>query len=280
MKYTVILFAACSFLMACGPQAAPEQSNLMGAASSNDAAAPGSTASSFEAKDVDQIPDFALDRAFTYLLMWKAGKDDIRPMLSTLIPHGAGMAYHLSNEKVLYDTVWQITFQATADLSVAKGLFVHTEHEFPYFFNGHQIKEVEVLVLDQNGNAAGEQGGIPGQPKTRKPARCRLAQGQDADPTMPPLEDVTIYINGGKVEGERFIVGYAHMATKSKDLMFTHDVPNGRVAFEAKSDSKGHAFLFFDHVVTDFGDKAPVEAYFTDGDGNPLNTARHSVDQP
>ncbi|MBK9177583.1 MAG: hypothetical protein IPM46_14875 [Flavobacteriales bacterium] len=234
---------------------------------------------SFEAKDVDRIPDFALDRAFTYLLMWKAGKDDIRPMLSTLIPHAAGMAYHLSNEKVVNDTVWQITFQAMADLSLGKGVFVHTEHEFPYVFNGNQITEVEVLVLDQNGNAAGEQGGTPGQPKTRKPARCRLAQGQDADPTMPPLEDITIYINGGKVDGERYIVGYAHMAAKSKDLNFTHDVPNGRVAFAAKSDKNGHAFLFFDHAVTDF-DKAPVDAHFTDGDGDPMNTVRHSVDQP
>lgn len=277
MKYAVILFTTLSFLMACGPQAAPEQSNLLMAASDAGGGAPGSASTSFEATDVDRIPDFALDRAFTYLLKWHAGKDDIRPLISTLIPHAAGMTYHLTNEKVVDDTVWQITFQAMDDLSAVKGLFVHTEHQFPIKFNGHSITEVEVLVLDQNGNSAGEQGGVPGQPKTKKPRRCRLAQCQDADPTMPPLEDITIYINGGTVGQERCIVGFAHMNAKSKGLTFAHDVPNGRVAFGASKDVKGHAFLFFDHVVTDFG-KALVDAHFTDGDGDPSNSVRHSFD--
>jgi len=232
-----------------------------------------------EHDDADEIPDHALDRAFTYALRLKDKLDEEAHLISTLIPHAKGFTYSLVNETVLKDSIWQITFKAEEDELIERGVYLHVDHEVPVVFSGHNITEVEVLVLDVNGNATGEIGGVPGQPKTKKPKRVRWMDAQELDPAMPPLEDVAIYLNGGEVEGERYLVGYAHMNEKSKGLSTTNNTVRNRVEFAALDDSEGHAFLFFDHNVTDLGE-AMIATAFTDGDGVPLNTPRETRDRP
>ncbi|MBK7947085.1 MAG: hypothetical protein IPJ85_18030 [Flavobacteriales bacterium] len=112
-----------------------------------------------------------------------------------------------------------------------------------------------------------------GQPKTKKPKAAKWANSQELDPAMPPLENVIIYLNGGKVDGERYVVGYAQMHVKSKALGLTDDIGQARVAFSATDDPEGNAFLFFDHNVTTFGN-ALINCAFTDGDDDPQHASR------
>jgi len=232
-----------------------------------------------EHTDADQIPDYALDRAFIHLMRLKDKQDETMHFISTLIPHAKELTYSLVNEAVLKDSIWQMTFKAEADPNVEMGLYVHADHQVPVKFNGNWITDVEVVVLDVNGNATGEVGGVPGQPKTKKPKAAKWANSQELDPAMPPLENVIIYLNGGKVDGERYVVGYAQMHVKSKALGLTDDIGQARVAFSATDDPEGNAFLFFDHNVTTFGN-ALINCAFTDGDDDPSNTPRESREGP
>jgi hypothetical protein len=96
---------------------------------------------------------------------------------------------------------------------------------------------------------------------------------------MPPLEDVTIFANSGKVDGEHYIVGYASMKEPSGDLSFKDLLANAQVEFKAKPDSSGHRFLYFDHVVTAFNG-ALITAFFPDGDGDSTNLPRETRERP
>lgn len=232
-----------------------------------------------EHTDADQVPDIALDRAFQYGVRMRDEKNEVVHLLSTLIPHAKGFTYGLANEKAVNDSVWQMTFIAEADENVDRGLFLHAAHQVPVVYDGKAITEVEVVVLDVNGNATGEVGGVPGQPKTKKPIRVRWADCSDIDPAMPPLEDITIFANSGKVDDEHYIVGYAFMKEASKDLSLKDQLAKQQVEFTANPDSSGHRFLFFDHAVTAFNG-ALITAFFPDGDGDPLNLPRETRERP
>ncbi len=271
-------FAALA-IIGCGPGGGGPSSGTLSLAEGGTAKALLAGAGGSEHTDADQVPDIALDRAFTYTLILRDEKDEVTHLISTLIPHAKGITYSLVNEKVINDTIWQMTFKAELDENADRGLYLHSDHQVPVVFDGKDITEVELQVLDVNGNSTGEVGGVPGQPKTRKPKSCRWVSSQEMDPAMPPLEDIVIYTNGGKVEGERYLVGYARMKERSKNLSLKDDLAKNRVEFSADADTSGHRFLHFDRQVTAFNE-AIITAMFPDGDGDTSNTPRETRELP
>lgn len=233
----------------------------------------------YESTDVDDMPDIALDRPFTYMVRYVVATRDYRALLSTVIPHAAGMTYELVDEGMEVDGTWKVTFKAYDDPAVVKGLFVHTNYRVPWIVEGKAITDVEVAVLDQSGNSTPELGGVPGEPKSLKPARRSMSSTRDEDPSLPPLEDVTIYANGGLVEGEQYIIGFARVNGAGAALTLMNDPATYTVAFANTTGTPAHEFLFFDHRVTDLGAN-PAVCAFTDGDADPGTEPRPTVQQP